>query len=432
MTDYLYIIEPLLFVSIVAVYVSYFYAVYKFKTRSRKSVLISFAVSLALGIVISFLDKKHIFELEIPAAIIMPVIIFMIFDISFLESLKLFWFSFFGISLLTSAMENFCLTVVDREIIQEKSMLLIVYISVIILIWLLYGISMRGIGKNVFKPYGKIWIPLLLLSAFTVFMISNYQYLLKYLVEINRVAKIGSVLAGIGGVSFTFIFHILLYYINSSRDYCANLELSRSFNEQQKSYFTELLKREEETRRFRHDYYAEQMIIRSYTEKGEYEKLKAYLSQVEDRLTLTKKVYSVGNEIIDVILKYYLPDLSDKTVITVMGTVNETNLSEADLTVIVSNLLRNAVEELKTMETDTFFLFECRQIEGELIIRTKNSVSEETYFNLKKKGLKGSNKGKGHFGFGIANIIDIIELYGGSFDWNVSREAFAIEIRFFD
>lgn len=432
MTDYLYIIEPLLFVSIVAVYVSYFYAVYKFKTRSRKNVLISFAVSLALGIVISFLDKKHIFELEIPAAIIMPVIIFMIFDISFLESMKLFWFSFFGIALLTSAMENFCLTVVDRGVIKEKLMLSIVYIAVIILIWLLYGIAIRRTDKNAFKPYGKTWIPLLILSAFTVFMITNYQYLLKYLVEINRVARIGSVLAGIGGVSFTFIFHLLLYNINSSRDYRANLELYRSFNEQQKSYFTELLKREEETRKFRHDYQAEQMIIRSYTEKGEYEKLKVYLLQVEKKLTSTKHVYSVGNEIIDVILNYYLSDISNKTSITVIGTVNETKLSEADLTVIASNLLRNAVEELKVMETDTFFFFECRQVEGELLIRTKNSVTEDTFSNLKKKGLKGSNKGKGHFGFGIANIIDIIELYGGSFDWNVSREAFAIEIRFFD
>lgn len=431
MIDHLYIIEPLLFMSIVAVYMSYFYTVYKFEIRSINRLLVVLSVSLILGVIMSILDRRHLFELEIPAAVMLPVLIYVVYNISFLNSLKLFWLIFFEITLFASTLEDFCMPFFKSGSLYERSALFMAYVFYLLLLWIFHFAFLRKMSKKVFIPVGKIWIPLLVFSAVMVLMISNYQFLLKESTGINRVTRAGSLLASVGGIAFTFIYHALLYYINVSRDYRTNLEISRSFNEQQRLYFTELLKRDEETRKFRHDYKSQLLIIRSYIEREEYEKLRDYILQMENGMNVHKSMYSVGDEIADTILNYYLADLPDHTNITIVGNMSDSGVSETDRTIIVSNLLRNAVEELKNVGEGGFFIFECRNSDSELLIRTINTVTKASYLRLSKKGVKGTNKGEGHFGLGISNVTEAAKKYDGSFEWIAREDTFEAEVRLF-
>ncbi len=431
MISHLYIIEPLLFLIVIAVYISYFYVVYKFEIRNVKRLFVVLSASLILGTFISILDRKHIFELEFPTAIILPALILLVYEMSILNSLKLFLLVFFEITLFASTLEDHFLSFFKNGLVYEKAALFLAYLIILLLLWILHFAFLRKLDKKVFIPVGKTWIPLLVLSAMTVLMISNYQFLLGNAERVNRVTKAGTILAGVGGIAYTFIYHVLLYFINTSRNYQTNLEVSRSLYEQQRVYFTELLKRDEETRKFRHDYKSQLLIIRSYIEKEEYGKLAVYLSQMETGMTIREGMYSVGDEIADTILNYYLADLPDHTNITIVGNMNNSGVSETDRTIIVSNLLRNAVEELKNVGEGGSFLFECRQYEGELVISSKNSLTEESHTKLVKRGLKESDKGGNHLGLGISNIIDTAKKYEGGYGWRVSKDTFEAEVRLF-
>ncbi len=431
MNDYLFVLEPLLFLEIIATCFSYFYVVYKFEIRSIKNVCIVLAAALIVGTVISLFDREHILELEFPALIILPILVFVAYKISFLNSIKLFWLYFIEISLFTSTLEHYLFLVLKVGKEHEKLLLFLAYLLSMLLLWILHFAWLRKTNKELFIPMGKTWIPLLIISVMMVLMISNYQYILRNTSEINRVTRVGTILAGVGGIAFTFLYHVLLYYINTSRDYRANLEISRSYNEQNKEYFTELLKRDEETRKFRHDYKSELMILRSYIDREEYEKLKEYLLKMETGMNAHRSVYYVGDEIADTILNFYLAELPDHTNITVVGNMSNSGISEMDMTIIVSNLLRNAVEELKNVGEGGSFLFECRHSDGELVIRSNNSVTEDSYLRLMKKGVNGTSKGEGHFGLGVSIIKDAVKRYDGSFYWKAENKTFEAVIRLF-
>lgn len=431
MLDLLYIIEIVLFFLICITYLSYCFAVYKLEARNKRCIFYILVILMAVGVIVSFLDETHKYELELIVFIIMPFIVYSNYKISLLNSLKLTLAAIVKISLFTCVTEHI-LSILLRDIIShEKNLLLITYFILFSMIWVLYGFGLKRLPQNAFIPTGGVWIVTFVFFTIITIMISNHQYLTGMYYDENRVAFAGAVVVGIGGIIVFFIYHILLYYINSSREYRTNLFFSKKFNEQQNAYFKELLKKENETRRFRHDYRSQLMVIHSLIEKDEIESLKKYCQQLCENKVVIEQIYSVRNEIADIILNYYLKSIQENASIVVLGSMPAEILSETETTIIISNLIRNSVEELNNVVGEKFLLFESRYEGGELMIRTRNTVSENTLLELNKRGLKGSSKGEEHFGIGIKNIKDIVKKYDGNFEWRVKGNFLWIEIRIF-
>ena len=84
------------------------------------------------------------------------------------------------------------------------------------------------------------------------------------------------------------------------------------------------------------------------SQKGLCEEESQYIKELLDEISLiNQKGYSVGNDIIDTILTNYLTPISSTCTIKVTGYMDqELNISRKDLCVIVSNLVKNAVEAI--------------------------------------------------------------------------------------
>ena len=108
-------------------------------------------------------------------------------------------------------------------------------------------------------------------------------------------------------------------------------------NEQQREYFAQLLKKEQDTRQFRHDLIAELLELKNYCEKEEYDRLDAYLAEMLGSISeISKRQYDVGNDIVNTIINYYFLPIQESCHVSVKGYMGEEQeVSQRDLCIIL-------------------------------------------------------------------------------------------------
>jgi len=143
--------------------------------------------------------------------------------------------------------------------------------------------------------------------------------------------------------------------------------------------------------------------------------IKTYISHLlNDGQEVPCRQLDVGNDIVNAIINYYFVPVWDKCNIGVKGYIGDLEtLSGTDLCVLVSNLVKNAVEAALNVQAGKgeirFFISEGNQY---LNIYVKNTFEGEIVFD--KKGLpKTSKNEKGSHGFGVRNIKQVAEKYDG-------------------
>lgn len=82
-----------------------------------------------------------------------------------------------------------------------------------------------------------------------------------------------------------------------------------------------------------------------------------------------------------------------------------------DVTILLANLLDNAIEACKLCEDKKHIWFKCVQESGKIILSVKNTYCE---MNRKKK--------EGLHGIGLKNVEHVITSYGGNYSIKKYRE----------
>lgn len=203
--------------------------------------------------------------------------------------------------------------------------------------------------------------------------------------------------------------------------------LLKKYKEQQKKYYELVISKEQATKRFRHDIKAQLINIKHYINSGEIQELKKYVDDIyRDIEVIENNHYDVGNEVINVMLNYYLLPINNECDVKVKGTIkDEIALSDKDICILISNILTNAIEAVKELDKSKRFI-EFEISDGRLLaITVRNS-----YKNINKKnGLFHSTKlDNSLHGFGIQNMKDIVEKYKGSLVLNDDNGVFVTEI----
>ena len=200
-------------------------------------------------------------------------------------------------------------------------------------------------------------------------------------------------------------------------------------NEQQREYFEQLLRKEQDTRQFRHDLIAELLELKNYFEKGEYIKLNDYLSEMLGEVSeISKRQYDVGNEIVNTIINYYFLPIRTTCNIKVKGYMwDEQEISQRDLCIIVSNLVKNATEAVEKMQNyEKEILFEVCQGEKSLNIHLENTMEGELTL---KGGLPITTKSdKRNHGLGLLNVKSIVGKYEGSLSCNIENQRYTVDV----
>lgn len=256
------------------------------------------------------------------------------------------------------------------------------------------------------KMWSYIW-----LAPATFCIIFHYSVLVNhggiafssqwYNVVFSAVINAGSLL----------VTSMIVMLVNESN---ANLEL-KTENYQlamQTLQYESLKNRMEETRLARHDLRHNMMLVKSYLDDESYEELNQYIRQYMSALSLDSPIIYCDNYALNTVLAYYggIADAHGFEYKAEVVYPRPASLSDMDVTVMLGNLLENAVEACsRQTEGHRFIRIWFKQEKTAIIIAVDNS-----YGGIIKACNGGFISSKnGYTGTGVSSIKKIAEKYHG-------------------
>jgi sensor histidine kinase regulating citrate/malate metabolism len=170
--------------------------------------------------------------------------------------------------------------------------------------------------------------------------------------------------------------------------------------------------------------------MQNFCKKKEYDDLEKYLSEMLDDISgISKNDYNVGNEIINTVINHYFHPIRESCKIKVSGFVDdEINIEQRDLCIVISNLVKNAVESMEKCQGDEKgIVFEVKQGKQFLHIVVKNTVDSKKLV-LKNNLPVTTKKNKMMHGIGLKNIAKVAEKYCGKYSYTIEDGYYIAEV----
>lgn len=225
-------------------------------------------------------------------------------------------------------------------------------------------------------------------------------------------------------ISVAFLILFMIYIIKLHTKLEENVKIERDLKEVQKNYFQNLLQKEEDTRRYRHDMSNHILCISQMAEKEQAWQTLDYVQNLQKELSLTsKKVYNTGIEILDILLSHYLVNPGEADISVKGKSSHKLEISDVDFCIIFSNLICNAIEEIKRMDNDDVFL-EVEVKQGEFFTSIK--IANSSNMILGKSEIPVSKKkDKRNHGIGLKNVKETVERNEGSLELLADGQVFS-------
>ena len=203
------------------------------------------------------------------------------------------------------------------------------------------------------------------------------------------------------------------------------LKLVEYQTEQSEKHLNEVRSIHKEMRGYKHDFHHHLQALKGQLEAGEVDRALAYIEQLDNQLMNVDTRLKTGNVSLDAILSAKIAQAKAENIaVTVKANVPDAlTISDLELSIIIGNLLDNAIEA-------------CRTVTGERFIRIFISMKGTMlYFSMlnaagakkKKTGSLFATHKDGVHGFGLRRAEAILEEHGGWVKYNSEDGAFTSE-----
>ena len=211
------------------------------------------------------------------------------------------------------------------------------------------------------------------------------------------------------------------------------LNTEQLLKESQVNYYKRALKKEADTRQYRHDMvnhliYAQELLTNQKEKDAQ-----AYLSSILGGFKKIQSAYYVtGNEMVDTIMNYFLGILPKSAkIIIVKKCPVEIDMEDTEICTIFSNIFQNAIEEItENSINDAEIIVDVLKGRQYVEYSIKNTmVTKIDAKRVDKNGLLKSHKiDKQNHGIGLTNVKRSIENNHGSFEWRQEDGYFCVKI----
>ena len=203
------------------------------------------------------------------------------------------------------------------------------------------------------------------------------------------------------------------------------LKLVEYQTEQSEKHLNEVRSIHKDMRGYKHDFHHHLQALKGQLEAGEVDRALAYIEQLDNQLMNVDTLLKTGNVSLDAILSAKIAQAKAENIaVTVKANVPDAlTISDLELSIIIGNLLDNAIEA-------------CRTVTGERFIRIFISMKGTMlYFSMlnaagakkKKTGSLFATHKDGVHGFGLRRAEAILEEHGGWVKYNSEDGAFTSE-----
>ncbi len=203
------------------------------------------------------------------------------------------------------------------------------------------------------------------------------------------------------------------------------LKLVEYQTEQSKRHLGEVKGIYTEMRGYKHDFHHHLQTLKGQLEAGELERALAYIEELDHQLMNVDTLLKTGNVSLDAILSAKIAQAKAENItVTVKASVpDHLTITDAELSIIVGNLLDNAIEACQNVPEKRFIRLYMAMKGKMLYFSMLNSAGAKK----QKTGKFFLSRKKGFHGFGLRRAEAILEGHGGWCKYNSEEGAFTSE-----
>lgn len=220
--------------------------------------------------------------------------------------------------------------------------------------------------------------------------------------------------ATMSAVGMTFCTFLVLYLYEKQAEQSEALrarEQYESYLKSQVKHLDEIMLKQKELRRFKHDMNNQLLAIQGYFHEGDTTGGEAYVSSLLQHLQTPTAMIKTGNSALDAILstKKALAESKGITVDMDVQISNCLSLEPVDVCVIFGNVLDNAIEACdRIVKGEKRIQLMLVQREGKLLCRLTNTAST---IDTSKPLYTTSKSDKERHGYGLVNLRESLAKY---------------------
>lgn len=289
----------------------------------------------------------------------------------------------------------------------------------------LFAMSMAASGFKNIKT-GNIlpkafWIALVTVPALSLYMLVVF-FRFKGLTVYDITSFVAAILIINFMVFFLFDRVSLLY---------KERQESALIKQQNEYYVNQLLLVEDlhnETGKLRHDIKNHLLTINSYLEDGDTDEAKKHISSIIGIYQNKAEIVHTGFPAVDGLLNAKLQPAAELGVkINVKVSLpSEFSFPSFDLTIILGNLIDNALQAVSLVDENKFIDFGMDYSKGMLIIKVANSF--KTAVQKENGKIVSSKPDREKHGYGLRNVNEVLERYNGTSEINIRDAVFTITV----
>lgn len=232
-------------------------------------------------------------------------------------------------------------------------------------------------------------------------------------------------------VAAVLIINFIVFFLFDS--------LARSYREKQEKIFAEQQNRYYENQleiintslknssTLRHDIKNHLQVIFSDIINGNISEARQHISDITDTYNVGSEIIRTGYPAIDSIVNFKLQGAKQNGVrVNVSSTLPQgLNISSFDSTVILGNLIDNALQAVSIVPENGFIDLTIHYSKGMLLIKVANPFINE----IKKSGDKvlTTKKDKKNHGYGLASVKETVEKYDGTIEIHPNNNIFTVK-----
>lgn len=231
---------------------------------------------------------------------------------------------------------------------------------------------------------------------------------------------------GVNCIAFALLFGSSIRNLWKKATYQKKNSIYAAMLESQAQYYDDLLAQEFETRRFRHDIQNHLDCIDELLASHRYQAARAYLADTFELARRTDRALSTGNQIVDVAVNQIMTreDFAD---VAWDGLLPEAlNVSDVDLCILFSNLLKNAVAAAKGCAGPRTVQVRVRYDQDHMLVVVQNPVQRPVRMRGGRPVVPAAQN-RVH-GYGLLNVEEIVEKHAGSVRYRSEENIFCTEI----
>lgn len=221
------------------------------------------------------------------------------------------------------------------------------------------------------------------------------------------------------------LLHLLLWLLILPR--LVDYKVTRFQNDLVDRHYDEVETMYRKMRGWRHDYHNHIQVLKAHMTLRQYSQASDYLDKLDEDLTTVDRVLKTGNVMVDAILNSKLALIRERNIHTDATAIVPENIhiSGIDLSVLIGNLLDNAMEAcMELPKEERFIRIYIDIIKKQLYI----SVTNSTAGHVRRSAGQYLSQKLGHHGFGLQRIDSIVSKYDGFLNRQTEKGVFATEV----